>query len=97
VCAKIEQFEEILYRILPITPRRQAQVRPFELALEHYAPFLSVNERRRFGAQLRRFLEGNESLSEIRNTVQIWAVRYDKDFIRKHSFFRPYPGPLAEA
>ena len=95
--ADADRYEEILFRILQKLPRRRSLVKPFELAMEHYSPFLSTADRKLFRRQLQGFIAGDWRLSEVRKTVQVWAVRYDKNFIRQHSFFRPYPGPLANA
>jgi uncharacterized protein YbbK (DUF523 family)/uncharacterized protein YbgA (DUF1722 family) len=92
-----DQYETVLFRFLQKPPRRKSHVKPFELALEHYAPFLGSSERTRFRRQMKAYIVGELTLAELRKTVQIWAVRYDKNFIRRHGFFRPYPGPLAEA
>jgi uncharacterized protein YbbK (DUF523 family)/uncharacterized protein YbgA (DUF1722 family) len=96
-CSPFEHYETLLNRIQQKSPRRMAAAAPLELALEHYAPFLGSSERTRFRRQMKAYLAGELTLAELRKTVQIWAVRYDKNFIRRHSFFRPYPGPLAEA
>jgi len=95
-CAAIEQYEPLLFHILQKPARRTSLVKPFETALEYYSRFIHANERRRFAAQLRQFRDGDIPLHQVRKTVQVWAVRYDKSFVRQHSIFRPYPGPLAE-
>jgi uncharacterized protein YbbK (DUF523 family)/uncharacterized protein YbgA (DUF1722 family) len=91
-----DQYETLLFQILQKPPRRISTIKPFELSLEHYAPFLGSSERSRFRRQMKAYFAGDLTLAELRKTVQVWAVRYDKNFIRRHSFFRPYPGPLAE-
>jgi len=96
-CAAIEQYEQLLFRILQKPARRSSLVKPFEGALEYYSPYIRPNERQRFLRQLKQCRDGDLPLHQVRKTVQIWAVRYDKMFIRQHSIFRPYPGPLAEA
>jgi uncharacterized protein YbbK (DUF523 family)/uncharacterized protein YbgA (DUF1722 family) len=95
--AEMDQYESLLLRILQKPARRTSQARPFELAREHYSQFLSATDRRIFQQQLQEHLDGVRPISDVRKTVQVWAVRYDKNFIRRHSFFRPYPGPLADA
>ncbi len=90
-----ERYEALLHRILQKPPRRTATIVPLELALEHYSPFLSATDHRGFRNRMQLYLDKDLPLSDLRKTVQVWAVRYDKNFIRMHSFFRPYPGPLA--
>jgi len=89
------EYERCLLEILQKSPRRVSLAKPFERALSHYAPFIHEEERRHFVVQLKQYVAGSTPLSDVRKTVQIWAVRYDKSFIRKESIYRPYPGPLA--
>jgi len=96
-CAEIEQYEAILHRILSKPPRRSSAIRPFELARRHYSKSLNADEKKRFRQQLRRYRDGRIPLSDIRNTVQIWAVRYDKAYTRQSAVFRPYPSMLADS
>ena len=87
----------MLNRTLATPPRRTSVVKPFEAALDHYTHYLSKQDTGRFERQLENYRLGELPLSEIRKTVQIWAVRYDKMFTRQDAVFRPYPGPLAGA
>ena len=96
-CAVIEQYENVLSRILATSPRRTSMIKPFESALEHYTQYLNTRDIKRFEHQLDNYRAGKLPLSELRKTVQIWAVRYDKRFTRQDAVFRPYPGPLTTA
>jgi uncharacterized protein YbgA (DUF1722 family)/uncharacterized protein YbbK (DUF523 family) len=96
-CATTEQYASGLSRILATPPRRLSAVKPLEAALEQYAQYLSAQDIRRFERQLEDYRCGDLPISEIRQAVQIWAVRYDKRITRQDAVFRPYPGPLAEA
>ncbi len=96
-CATFEQYESVLNRVLAKAPRRDSAVKPFEQALNLYAPDLSHHDIKRFECQLEDYRAGALTLSDVRQTVQIWAVRYDKRITRQDAVFRPYPGPLAEA
>lgn len=89
------EYERHLLQILQKPPRRTSLAKPFERALSHYAQFIRPEEQRDFVAQLKQYAAGSIPLSHVRRTVQIWAVRYDKAFIRQDSIYRPYPGPLA--
>lgn len=96
-CAIIEQYQSVLLRILTTKPRRASAAKPFEQALKSYAPDLSQQDIKRFEDQLEDYRAGAVTLSDVRQTVQIWAVRYDKRVTRQDAVFRPYPGPLATA
>ena len=96
-CATIEQYESVLRRILAVAPRRTSALKPFRHAFYHYVRYLSEEDIARFQNQVESYRLGDLALSELRKTVQVWAVRYDKRFTRQDAAFRPYPGPLAGA
>ncbi len=93
--ATFAQYREHLYAALKRPPRRESLAKLYEPALEHYKPQLSAHEKRQFREALDKYRVGEIPISSVRKTVQIWAVRYDKSFIREQSCFRPYPGELA--
>jgi len=95
-CETIEQYENVLRHILASPPRRDSVVKSYELARDHYSQYLSANEKRCFKRRLDQYRAGQTPLSDVRKTVQIWAVRYDKTFTRRHALFRPYPSVLAD-
>ncbi|HUV30139.1 MAG TPA: DUF523 and DUF1722 domain-containing protein [Acidobacteriota bacterium] len=78
-------------------PPRRASVRKILAgALDYYSTHLDASERHAFSRSLERYCQGEFPLSALRKTLQVWAVRYDKTFLRSDSFFRPYPGELAD-
>ncbi|MBU0985017.1 MAG: DUF1722 domain-containing protein, partial [candidate division Zixibacteria bacterium] len=81
---------------LAVSPRLSDEIRACHDAALHYAPHLRTIERQRFEGLLQGLSDGSVRLHEARKAVQVWAVRYDKTFVRSHSFFRPYPGILCD-
>jgi uncharacterized protein YbgA (DUF1722 family) len=90
------EYGRLLYRLLGKTPRRVNAVEPFAAALDHYRPHLQISDVERFELQVRAYLDGELPLAEVRKTVQVWAVRYDKDLVRRDAVYRPYPGSLTD-
>jgi uncharacterized protein YbbK (DUF523 family)/uncharacterized protein YbgA (DUF1722 family) len=95
VRAAFRRYGEHLRLALQRPPRKTALVRVYESALEHYALHLTDTDKRIFRRMIEQYGQGRLPLSTVRKTVQIWAVRYDKRFVRQHALYRPYPGELA--
>jgi len=95
VRAAIQQYGEHLRLALRRPPQKATIARVYESALEHYAPHLTDTDQRIFRRMLHQYRKDKLPLSAVRRTVQIWAVRYDKRFVRQHALYRPYPGELA--
>jgi uncharacterized protein YbgA (DUF1722 family)/uncharacterized protein YbbK (DUF523 family) len=89
------EYDRLFHQILTRRPPRKNLVEPMHLALEHYRPHLTSNEIQRFKEAVEHYKAGELPLSQLRKTVQVWAVRYDKTFVREHAYFRPYPQQLA--
>ncbi len=95
VAASFSQYRKHLYAALKRPPRRESLAKLYEPAPGHYGVHLSAHEKKQFHAALDKYRAGELPIAAVRKTVQIWAVRYDKSFIREQSCFRPYPGELA--
>jgi uncharacterized protein YbgA (DUF1722 family) len=91
----LRRYEAHLHKALGKPPRRPAIIAAYETALEHYSSHLTATDQRVFHRLLAQYAQKKLSLNTVRKTVQIWAVRYDKRFIRQHSLYRPFPGELA--
>ncbi|MCP4684034.1 MAG: DUF1722 domain-containing protein [bacterium] len=92
----LERYETNLHLILKRPARPKAMVEAMSPAYEHYAGHLDKAERRAYRKLVEECASGEAPVNEIRKLIQVWAVRYDKDFTREHSLYRPYPGPLAQ-
>jgi len=90
----IASYDQILRSVLLRTPRRRAAAASMLDALSHYAPHLTPQERTAFKRDVAQYVEKTLSLAALRKTVQVWAVRYDKTYVRQSAFWRPYPQAL---
>jgi uncharacterized protein YbbK (DUF523 family)/uncharacterized protein YbgA (DUF1722 family) len=94
--ALIKEYELQLHRALRRKAPRASIIRALQFGLIHYAPHLDQQEKIAYRRSLSHYRERRISLCEIRKVIRIWGVRYDKSFIKAHSFFRPYPEELGE-
>ena len=92
-----KDYRQGLLGILARKPRRQLFVKAFEPAVENYRRYLTKQNLRRYDSIAEEYSVGTTSLAELRALIQVWGVRYDKNFIREHALYRPYPGELAKA
>lgn len=91
-----EEYRRTLYDQLSDKPRKPALLDPLIDAFEYYKRFLKKTDTVRFYDRVDEYGRGSLPLADLRKTVQVWAVRYDKSHIRQDAVYRPYPGPLAE-
>jgi len=91
----LPEYESLLHHILSKPIRTGSAVKVLREAFEHFKPHLSKSERTSFVCQLRSYESRQIPLSAVIKTVQVWGVRYEKTYLRSHSFFRPFPWELA--
>lgn len=97
VARAVSGYEAALSLALKRPARTARMVDSMAPALEYYAQHLDRSEVRQYHKLAERCLAREAPINDLRKQIQIWAVRYDKNFIRKHSLYRPYPGALAPA
>jgi len=86
------EYETHLWLALRRPARLASNIRILTLALDHFSRHLSRSEKASFLRSLKRYREHGTPLSAILKTVGVWAVRYDKTYVKDQTFFRPYPG-----
>ncbi len=91
----LAEYERILHLALKRPARAKAMVTSMAPAYEHYAGHLDRADKQKYRRLVKQCAAGEVPVNELRKQIQVWAVRYDKNFIRQHSLYRPYPGPLA--
>ncbi len=87
-------YSEILYQSLQLKQNAKNIHAIFENALDHYRDDLSSNDIERFESNLNSSRLTIETILKLRATVLVWAVRYDRAWVREQAFFNPYPPEL---
>ena len=90
----VQAYGQILHSVLTRTPRRRTAAALMRGALSHYGQQLAPREREAFERGVVSYVEKALPLAELRKTVQVWAVRYDKTYVRQSAFWRPCPQGL---
>jgi uncharacterized protein YbbK (DUF523 family)/uncharacterized protein YbgA (DUF1722 family) len=88
-------YEDALQQVMKKPARAKAMIEAMSGAYKHYAPHLARAEKTKYRKLAEQCVSGEKPVNDLRKLIQVWAVRYDKDFTREHSLYRPYPGPLA--
>jgi len=88
------EYESHLHHILSRPIRVNSAVQVLREAFEHFKPHFSRGERASFIRTLEAYRLRRIPLYAAIKTVQVWGVRYEKTYLRQHSFFRPFPGEL---
>ncbi|MBD3257019.1 DUF1722 domain-containing protein, partial [candidate division GN15 bacterium] len=93
----LHQYGQQLIRCLQRPARAQAMVNALQPAVEHYRQYLTKQNLQRYDRLKKQVLARQAAIADLRKLIQVWAVRYDKNFVREHALYRPYPQILADA
>lgn len=91
----LSEYESILRQALQKPAGPKALAAAMAPAFDYYAEHLDQADKQKYRRLAEQCAAGKVPIDELRKQIQVWAVRYDKNFIREHSLYRPYPGPLA--
>lgn len=76
--------------------RPSAMIEAFAPAVDYYRQFLTRQNLRRYDDTSEFVLSKEAPVAELRKLIQVWAVRYDKRYVRDHALYRPYPAILID-
>lgn len=91
-----QRYAALVCEILATTPRMTSQLKPYDLALDFYAGQIHRGDIARFEELREAVLQKDEPLPVLRELVKVWAVRYEKSFVRENAFCNPYPAGLLD-
>ncbi|UCC44748.1 MAG: DUF1722 domain-containing protein [Candidatus Zixiibacteriota bacterium] len=89
-----DQYGYLLRQALMRRPRKDSIARTFSQALDHFRNDLNWADIGRFEKSLEEYVNGDVSPDVLREIVRIWAVRYDRAWVRQQAFFNPFPEHL---
>jgi len=92
----VSAYKEQLLATLSRRARVDTTASIFAETLNRFSDHLTTRERIAFRNALTAFCNGVIGTWQLRKTIQVWGVRYDKSYLRQHSFFRPYPPVLMD-
>ncbi len=89
------EYRLSLHDLLSRKPKTKARLTALVKALDFYSSRIDKAEISQFKVRLCRFEAGDLFVATVLKKVRVWAVRYDKSFVRDNTFFSPYPDSLA--
>jgi uncharacterized protein YbgA (DUF1722 family)/uncharacterized protein YbbK (DUF523 family) len=73
-----------------------ANINVLQHALGYFSKKLSHDEKTFFLEALQQYRQGKMPLLLCQNIIMSWIIRFDDDYLRKQTFFHPYPPELLE-
>ncbi len=92
----ISNYEEHLYSALSRAPIYTSTINVLMHALGFFSDQLSNPEKTLFFDWVQKYREGKASLCPAINTIRLWIVRFENDYLMNQTFFEPYPEDLME-
>jgi uncharacterized protein YbgA (DUF1722 family)/uncharacterized protein YbbK (DUF523 family) len=91
-----ERYLEILEKALAVTPKSSMVVNVFSKIYGYFSKNLKADERKFFLSRLDSYRQGKLSITSLRETLLLWALRFEQDYILKQTVFQPFPQELNE-
>lgn len=90
----IENYRESLNELMMRTPRSTSIINVIMKLYGYFSKQLSSREKDTFRQRVDSFRGGMISLTSLRETLQMWAIRFDEAYVEGQSFFQPFPEDL---
>ena len=90
------EYGQLLLKTLDETASAQAIVNVLQHALGYFSQELSHQEKALFLDSVGKYREGKVPLLLCQNLLKSWIIRFDEDYLKKQTFFNPYPDELME-
>ncbi|TDX53213.1 YbgA family protein [Orenia marismortui] len=92
----IKKYEEVLYQLLSSKTKYTSNINVMMHALGFFSKYLIKEEKEFFLDTLERYRNNKVPLSVPVNILKAWIIKYEADYLKKQSFFNPYPEELIE-
>ena len=89
-------YLETLGKALAVAPRSSMIVNVFSKIYGYFSKDLKADERKFFQKRLDAYRQGKISITSLRETLLLWALRFEEDYILKQTVFQPFPEELNE-
>lgn len=90
------EYGQLLLKTLDEAASAQAIVNVLQHALGYFSKELSHQEKALFLDSVGKYREGKFPLLLCQNLLKSWIIRFDEDYLKKQTFFNPYPDELME-
>ncbi|MFW9822357.1 MAG: YbgA family protein [Candidatus Thorarchaeota archaeon] len=90
----LQEYEKLLLEILEYPPKYTSHINVLMHVLGYFKKNLSNNEKAFFLDELEKYRAGWIPLFVLNNLISSWIVRFDQPYLKKQSYFNPYPQDL---
>tara|TARA_B100000029_G_scaffold212825_1_gene210850 strand:- start:12131 stop:13117 length:987 start_codon:yes stop_codon:yes gene_type:complete len=89
------KYQKLLRLVFRKQPRKVANINTYMHVLGYFSEKLKSSEKAFFLDTLTKFRNGIVPLSVLNNLSWSWIIRFDVDYLKKQTFFRPFPEELS--
>ena len=92
----LEEYETALWQAFKKGQNYKSIINVLENSLGYFSDYLNKQEKNLFLNTIEMYEEGRSSLNECFGILKSWIARFDQDYLKKQTFFNPYPEELVE-
>lgn len=92
----LEEYEYHLKMAFSKSPKCASNINVLKHAFGYISENLKTEEKKLFQESLKQFREGRIGLSVPVNIMKSWIIRFDQPYLKKQTYFSPYPDELVE-
>lgn len=89
-------YQEHLFHALQRPPHCGSNVNVLLNTLGYFSKHLTGDEKQFFLEAVEQYRHGNMPLSVVINMLRLWQSKYQIDYLKKQTFFTPYPPELMD-
>lgn len=90
------EYGQLLLKNLDEPASAPANVNVLQHAFGYFSRDLNPDEKAFFLDSVVKYREGRVPLLLCQNLLKSWIIRFDEDYLKKQTFFNPYPDELME-
>lgn len=87
-------YEEELYELLKTPPNKKRKMNVVLHILGYFSKDLSSKEKAYFLDMLQQYMDRRVPFSNLTSLLEMWAIRYEVDYLENQSIFNPFPKEL---
>ena len=93
----LSEYESMLYQAFSRSPRCTSNINVLMHAFGYVSDGLSSEEKSFFLSQVEKYRQAQISLATVLSLLKSWIIRFNEPYLKKQTFFSPYPDELVHA
>jgi len=93
---KVKKYKKLLISSFETRPRYTSNINVLLHTFGYFSEKINTEEKAFFLDNLEKYRNNKIPLSVLLKILQSWTIRFEEDYLKKQSFFKPYPEALID-